>query len=140
MVMDSHFASILLGSCLPLLSQCSRDLPGGDDYDLRNVMVVLADFGYVLLELPFAAFVSGVEEERGDAILCFAFEAADKDTLCEGVRLEIEHKEIQARCKNCKQNFDIKLSNPKCPECGSDDFELLPDAPLLLEEIEFETN
>jgi hydrogenase nickel incorporation protein HypA/HybF len=90
---------------------------------------------------PVSAKIScGTLNAVNDEILCFAFEAAAKDTLCEGVRLQIEHKEIQARCKNCKQNFDIKLSNPKCPECGSEDFELLPDAPLLLEEIEFETN
>jgi len=90
---------------------------------------------------PVNAKIScGMLNAVNDEILCFAFEAAAKDTLCEGVRLEIEHKEIQARCKNCKQNFDIKLSNPKCPVCNGDDFELLPDAPLLLEEIEFETD
>jgi len=75
-----------------------------------------------------------------DEILCFAFEAAAKGTSCEGMKLQIEHKAIQAWCRNCKQNFDIELSDPKCQKCNGDDFELLPDAPLLLEEIEFETD
>jgi len=74
-----------------------------------------------------------------DESLCFAFEAIAKGTLCEGVRLEIEHKPIQGQCKNCNQTFDVELSNPRCPKCGSEDFQLLPDAPLVLEEIEFQS-
>jgi Zn finger protein HypA/HybF involved in hydrogenase expression len=53
--------------------------------------------------------------------------------------LEIEHKPIQGRCKKCKQEFNIEHSSASCRRCGSEDFELLPDAPLLLEEIEFDT-
>jgi hydrogenase nickel incorporation protein HypA/HybF len=89
---------------------------------------------------PISAKIScGTLNAVNDEILCFAFEAAAKGTPCEGIKLQIEHKALQAQCKNCKQNFDIKLSNPKCPVCNDDDFELLPDAPLLLEEIEFST-
>ncbi len=33
----------------------------------------------------------------------------------------------------------VELSLPECPKCGGDDFELQPDAPLILEEIEFQT-
>jgi len=71
--------------------------------------------------------------------LCFAFEAIAKGTVCEDVKLEIEHKPIRGQCKNCSQNFEVEFSSPRCPKCGSEDFELLPDAPLMLEEIEFET-
>jgi hydrogenase nickel incorporation protein HypA/HybF len=74
-----------------------------------------------------------------DETLCFAFEAITKGTLCEGVKLEIEHKPIQGQCNKCNQNFDVELSSPRCPKCGSEDFELLPDAPLMLEEIEFQS-
>jgi hydrogenase nickel incorporation protein HypA/HybF len=72
-----------------------------------------------------------------DEALCFAFEAIAKGTACEGLKLEIEHKPIQGRCIKCDETFSVDLSGPKCSKCGSDDFELLPDAPLLLEEIEF---
>ncbi len=37
-----------------------------------------------------------------------------------------------------KKKKEVRGS-PKCPKCGSEDFDLLPDAPLLLEQIEFQT-
>jgi hydrogenase nickel incorporation protein HypA/HybF len=72
-----------------------------------------------------------------DEILRFAFEAITKGTPCEEVKLEIEHKPMQGRCKKCNQNFDVEFSHLRCPSCGQEDVELLADAPLLLEEIEF---
>jgi hydrogenase nickel incorporation protein HypA/HybF len=88
---------------------------------------------------PIAAKIScGTLYAINDEALCFAFEALARGTPCEDVKLEIEHKPIQVRCKNCGQHFDIEHSCANCPKCGSDDFDLLPDAPLLLEEIEFE--
>ncbi len=74
-----------------------------------------------------------------DEALSFAFEAIAKGTACEGMKLEIEHKPIRGRCKDCGEEFEIKLSHPHCSKCGGDHFDLLPDAPLLLETIEFET-
>jgi len=74
-----------------------------------------------------------------DEALCFAFEAIAKGTPCEGLKLQIEYKPLQGRCRSCSLSFDVDSSLPKCPKCGSEDFELLPDAPLLLEEIEFQT-
>ena len=72
-----------------------------------------------------------------DETLCFAFEALTKGTPCEDVKLEIEHNPIQGRCRKCSQEFNVEDSST-CQKCGSEDFELLPDAPLLLEEIEFD--
>ena len=74
-----------------------------------------------------------------DEVLCFAFEAITKGTVCEGMKLEIEHKPIRGRCKDCNASFDVELQFPRCADCDSEDFDLLPDAPLLLETIEFET-
>lgn len=89
---------------------------------------------------PVSAKIScGLLNAVNDEVLCFAFEAIVKGTACEGMKLEIEHKPMQGRCKNCEQNFEIELCHPKCPKCNSEDFELLPDAPLVLETIEFET-
>jgi hydrogenase nickel incorporation protein HypA/HybF len=73
-----------------------------------------------------------------DEVLSFAFEALAQDTPCEGMTLEIEHKALQAKCKTCGGVFIVDWANAKCPNCGGGDFELLPDAPLLLEQIEFE--
>jgi hydrogenase nickel incorporation protein HypA/HybF len=90
---------------------------------------------------PIGAKIScGALNPVNDETLCFAFEAIAKDTPCEGMKLEIDHKPIQARCKNCNRRFDVELSHPKCPKCSSEDFELLADAPLILEEIELQTD
>ncbi len=90
---------------------------------------------------PISAKIScGMLNPINDETLCFAFEAITKNTPCEGVKLEIEHKPIQGQCKNCSQEFDVELSCPKCPKCSSDDFELMADAPLILEEIELQTD
>jgi hydrogenase nickel incorporation protein HypA/HybF len=89
---------------------------------------------------PVVAKIScGKLNTVNDEVLCFAFEAIAKDTLCRDVKLEIEHKPLQAKCKDCNQVFNVEFSKPRCKKCESEDFELLPDAPLILEEIEFET-
>ena len=90
---------------------------------------------------PVAAKIScGALSAVNDEILCFAFEAVAADTPCEGMKLEIEHKALQAKCRSCGVQFEVDLSKPACSECQSGDFELLGDAPLLLEEIEFITD
>ena len=89
---------------------------------------------------PVNARIScGMLNAINDEILCFAFEAIAKGTPCEGMKLEIEHKPMQGLCKSCNESFDVELSHPRCSKCGSEVFELLPDAPLLLEEIELQT-
>ncbi len=89
---------------------------------------------------PISAKIScGVLNAVNDDTLCFAFDAIAKDTACEGVKLEIEHKQMQGRCKSCAEIFEFELCQPVCPKCGSGDFELQPDAALVLEEIEFST-
>lgn len=74
-----------------------------------------------------------------DEVLRFAFEAVAEGTPCAGVKLEIEHKPLQAVCKGCGKNFGINSSPDGCPDCGNNNIKLLGDAPLLLEEIEFQT-
>ncbi len=88
---------------------------------------------------PVSAKIScGAFGGVNNEVLCFAFEAISKDTACEGLKLYIEQKPIQAKCKNCSGVFALDLHKPNCPNCRGEDIELLPDAPLLLEEIEFE--
>ncbi len=88
---------------------------------------------------PVRAKMSCGELNRvNDDVLTFAFEAVAKGTLCEGMTLQIEHKPLHAKCKACGSVFAVDFSNARCTDCGSGDFELLPDAPLVLDEIEFE--
>lgn len=89
---------------------------------------------------PISAKVScGVLNAVNDDVLSFAFDAIAKGTACEGMKLQIEHKQLKARCKSCEEVFEFELYQPVCPKCGSSDFELQPDAALVLEEIEFST-
>lgn len=88
---------------------------------------------------PVAAKMScGELNKVNDDSLSFAFEAVAKGTPCEGMTLRIEHKPLQARCQSCGGVFAVDVSNPQCPDCRGEDFDLLPDAPLVLDEIEFE--
>jgi hydrogenase nickel incorporation protein HypA/HybF len=106
----------------------------------QSLMEIIAEQAEMNNAKPVTAKIScGTLNPVNDEVLRFAFEAITKDTPFEGVTLKVEHKPIRARCKGCDKIFDIELSRPECPECGGDDFELQPDAPLLLEEIEFQT-
>ncbi len=88
---------------------------------------------------PISAKIScGMLNIINDEALRFAFEAIAKGTACEGMKLEVEHKPMEGLCSNCSEVFEFELSQPVCSKCGSEDFELLPDVPLVLETIEFE--
>lgn len=88
---------------------------------------------------PVAAKVScGKLYTINEEALQFAFEALAKGTPCEGVRVSVQQIEPRAKCRDCGEQFEPDIESPGCPACGSERFELLPDAPMLLEEIEFE--
>jgi len=88
---------------------------------------------------PISAKIScGQLNPINDEILNFAFEAAAKGTVCEQMKLEVVHIPLKAICKRCGKDFDFDIYSPACMNCESEDFEIGPDAPLLLEEIEFE--
>ncbi len=60
---------------------------------------------------PVNARIScGTLNAINDEVLCFAFEAITKGTLCEGMKLEIEHKPMQGLCKDFNERFNIDLS------------------------------
>jgi hydrogenase nickel incorporation protein HypA/HybF len=88
---------------------------------------------------PVSAKIScGELNKINDESLSFAFEAVARGTPCEGMTLRIEYKPLQGRCALCGRVFAVDISKPQCPDCRGGDFELLPDAPLVLDEIEFE--
>ena len=106
----------------------------------QNLLATIANEAVKQNAKPLSVKIScGTLNAINDDALCFAFEAITKGTTCEGIKLEIEHKPIQGKCKSCNERFDVVISHPYCPECNSENFDLLPDAPLMLEEIEFET-
>ena len=71
-----------------------------------------------------------------DEAMHSAFEIAAKGGSCDGAELVIEHIPLKGNCRSCGRDFVLDLYSPKCTNCGSDDFALNEDAPLLLEEIE----
>ena len=88
---------------------------------------------------PISAKIScGQLNPINDEVLKFAFEAAARGTVCEGLKLQVVHIPLKATCKRCGKDFDFDIYSPTCANCKSEDFEIGPDAPLLLEEIEFE--
>ena len=88
---------------------------------------------------PISACISCGQFNRiNEEVMRFAFEAASAGTLCEGMRLLIRHIPLRATCRQCKITFEFEVHHPVCSACGSEQFDFLPDAPLLLEEIEFE--
>ncbi len=89
---------------------------------------------------PVSAKIScGKLSAVNDEALSFAFESIARETVCEKMELHIEHKPIRGKCKACGAEYSLEVDEVRCPACESEDFELLPDAPLLLEQIEFET-
>jgi hydrogenase nickel incorporation protein HypA/HybF len=90
---------------------------------------------------PISAIIScGQFNTLNDEVMGFAFETAAAETICEGMKLEIRHVPLRAKCKQCKAVFEFDVYKPACSQCESMEFHFEPDAPLLLETIEFEEN
>ncbi len=88
---------------------------------------------------PVRAVIScGQFNALNDEAMRFAFGAAAEGTVCDTMELVIKHIPLRARCDNCGRLFDFDIYAPACPECQSEHFDFQADAPLLLEEIEFE--
>jgi hydrogenase nickel incorporation protein HypA/HybF len=90
---------------------------------------------------PLSAIIScGQFNTLNDEVMNFAFETAASGTVCEGMKLEIRHIPLRATCRQCKATFEFDIYRPQCNACQSMEFDFEPDAPLLLETIEFEDN
>jgi len=88
---------------------------------------------------PVSAIIScGQFNTLNDEAMTFAFEAAVAGTVCEGMTLTIRHIPLRATCSRCQTTFEFDIHSPQCPACDSEEYGFLPDAPLLLETIEFE--
>ena len=88
---------------------------------------------------PICATIScGQLSPINDEVMEFAFEVVTRDTICEGMAIKVVHVPWQATCKDCSEQFEFDVYSPKCSKCESTQFELEEDAPLLLDEIEFD--
>lgn len=88
---------------------------------------------------PVSAIIScGQFNALNDECMQFAFEAAAAGTVCESMTLNIKHVPLRATCKQCQTTFEFDVYKPACSQCESMEFAFEPDAPLLLETIEFE--
>ena len=88
---------------------------------------------------PISATITcGLLNAVNDEVLQFAFDVICKGTICEATMLNIQHKPLLGKCKKCDKQFEVDISKPLCPGCGCGDFELLPDKPMMLQEIEFD--
>lgn len=90
---------------------------------------------------PIRALIScGQFNTLNDEAMQFAFEAISDGTDCHGMLLQIKHIPLRAKCQSCQEVFVFDIYSPHCPKCKAEHFDFEPDAPLLLEEIEFEDN
>lgn len=58
---------------------------------------------------------SGVEPE----LLRSSFETFSEKTICDGSKLEIDIKEVRARCDSCFHEFPVIDYRYICPQCDS---------------------
>lgn len=90
---------------------------------------------------PLKAVIScGQLNPINDEVMQFAFEVVTRDTVCAGMKLEVLHLPWRATCRKCKEKFDFDVYSPKCTKCGSAEMDMEDDAPLQLDEIEFDEN
>ena len=88
---------------------------------------------------PTSAVIScGQFNTLNDEVMDFAFQTAAAGTVCEGMKLAIKHIPLRATCNQCGAMFEFDVFKPLCPRCEKNEFDFMPDAPLLLETIEFE--
>lgn len=105
----------------------------------QNVLAAILAESAKINAKPLSAKIScGQLNPINDEVLSFAFEAAAKGTICQAMKLRVVHIPLRGTCKKCGEMFEFDIYSPACGNCGSDDFEIAPDAELLLEEIEFE--
>ena len=88
---------------------------------------------------PICATIScGQLNPINEEVMQFAFEVVTRETVCEGMDIKVVHVPWRAVCRECSEAFEFDVYSPKCPKCEGNKFDLEEDAPLLLNEIEFD--
>ena len=107
----------------------------------KNVLEAVLVEAQKINAKPLSAKIScGQLNPIHNEVLNFAFELAAKGTAAEGMNLTIIHLPLKAKCNDCENEFEFDIYSPDCPTCKNADIRIGSDAPLLLEEIEFEDN
>lgn len=105
----------------------------------RNLLSAISAEAAKINAKPVAVKVTcGLLYAVNQEVLQFAVESLAKGTVCEGIKITVEQLPLQARCNSCGSTFNPDPDQPGCAICGSQNFELLPDAPIILEEIAFQ--
>ena len=68
--------------------------------------------------------------------LRFLFDFVAKDSVAEGAELVVQTLPVKARCKKCEGSFFVKEYQFLCPDCASEELEVLQGMELLVENIE----
>lgn len=66
----------------------------------------------------------------------FCFDAAMKDSIAEGARLEIVETAGQGRCAQCGSEAHIETLYEACPQCGSHAVQVIAGDALRVKELE----
>lgn len=78
--------------------------------------------------------LSGVMAES----LEFCFDACSRETLLEGSELKIEKVPARARCRACRQDYDLENFYDNCPACNSAASDMLSGEELRIKEMEID--
>lgn len=70
------------------------------------------------------------------AAMCFCFDAAMKDSIAEGARLEIVETPGQGRCPQCGCETRIATLYEACPQCGSHGMQVIAGDAMRVKELE----
>jgi len=88
---------------------------------------------------PVAATLSyGMMHGLDAKTLREAFRSACEQLGCGQVLLTTREMPVQIRCRSCGAVSEYELAAPHCGRCGSGAFDFLPEAPVMLEDIEFQ--
>jgi hydrogenase nickel incorporation protein HypA/HybF len=54
-----------------------------------------------------------------------SFEIFAEATIAEGARLDIEEVLVEARCRTCREVYEVPRFRFQCPACGSEDADVI---------------
>lgn len=63
------------------------------------------------------------------------FISVSKDTIAEGINLEIKIAPLKAVCGKCGTEFDASFNNAGCSKCGSKDINIAQGNGIKIEEL-----
>jgi hydrogenase nickel incorporation protein HypA/HybF len=88
---------------------------------IRQINLVIGDMSSVL-----------------DDSVQFYFNFLSQGTLAEGARLVFRRIPIEARCRQCKHDFNPVGDKWKCPQCGNGAIDIIAGSEFFMDSIEVE--